>query len=474
MKSYMEYISIERIPKGHWNNKENHKKFAEALAKYKDYKNLEDWYNLTKKDIIKFGGSGFLGPHYDGSPIKFITAIHPSLKTYMFNTKLKGYWNDINNCRTYIEYLTNKLGFISKENYYNLRTEHFKENKGVGLLDKYDNCIYLILKNTFPEITWYPWLFTITVMSTWNDIENHKLYIKWIEPIIGITNWEDWYKQDGNTIKKNYGIGLLCNQYNSSLYLLLKTVYPSYLWKFYKFNKASHKVWENKENRLEYLTDLFKYKDYNNIEDWYNISSNDFKSFYGNGLIDRYNGYINCLLENIDYNFDITKFHARGYSKIGCEFLNKLSKSILVNIRHQLNGGEYRIPEMNRNSADGYIESYKELSKIIIEFHGCLFHGCPKCCKDMTKKNHYKKEFNELLSKTIERTKTLRKHGYIVVEMWECQYKITTDLRKWLETNLLPEIQNEDRTPVFISSIDELYDEHIRVYECSLEEDHKN
>ena len=40
---------------------------------------------------------------------------------------------------------------------------------------------------------------------------------------------------------------------------------------------------------------------------------------------------------------------------------------------------------------------------------------------------------------------------------------------KWLETNLLPEILNEDRTPVFISSIEDLYDEHIRIYESSVE-----
>jgi hypothetical protein len=39
----------------------------------------------------------------------------------------------------------------------------------------------------------------------------------------------------------------------------------------------------------------------------------------------------------------------------------------------------------------------------------------------------------------------------------------------WLETNLLPEIQNEDRTPVFISSIEDLYDEHIRVYESGVD-----
>lgn len=440
MSTYIEYRSISRIPKNHWKNLENHRKLVEGLEIHLGYKTPEDWYNITNTHIKNFGGSGLLRSCYNGSPIGFITTMYPSLKIYLFNIKPQKYWDNINNCRSYIEYLANKLEFNNKEDYYKLKTKQFKENKGVGLLDKYNNCIYNILKNAIPEITWYPWLFNPTTSSTWNDIENHKLYIKWIEPIIGITSWEDWYKQDGNTIKNNYGIGLLCNQYNSSLYLLLTTVYPDYDWKFYKFTMAPHKAWDSEENRKKYLNDLFTHKQFKKLEDWYNISYNDFRDFHGSGLIDRYNGYIDCLVKNIDYNFDILKFHSRGYSKIACEFLNILSKEIEVNIRHKLNGGEYNIPEMNHNSADGYIESYKEFLKIIIEFHGCIFHGCPNCYKDKTQKNHFNQQLSELLTKTKKRTQTLREHGYIVLEMWECQYhtfkKDNTNWKGWFEEQL--------------------------------------
>jgi very-short-patch-repair endonuclease len=56
--------------------------------------------------------------------------------------------------------------------------------------------------------------------------------------------------------------------------------------------------------------------------------------------------------------------------------------------------------------------------------------------------------------------------GYKVIRIF--QEDVYDNDEKWLETNLLPEIQNEDRTPVFISSIEDLYDEHIRVYESGI------
>ena len=53
--------------------------------------------------------------------------------------------------------------------------------------------------------------------------------------------------------------------------------------------------------------------------------------------------------------------------------------------------------------------------------------------------------------------------GYKIIRIF--QEDVYNASEKWLDENLLPEIQSEDRTPVFISSIDGLYDEHIALYE---------
>ena len=50
--------------------------------------------------------------------------------------------------------------------------------------------------------------------------------------------------------------------------------------------------------------------------------------------------------------------------------------------------------------------------KIIKEFYGCYFHGCPKCHP----------ELNEKYNKTLQREDILRGEGYSIETMWECQW----------------------------------------------------
>jgi len=50
--------------------------------------------------------------------------------------------------------------------------------------------------------------------------------------------------------------------------------------------------------------------------------------------------------------------------------------------------------------------------KIIKEFYGCYFHGCPKCHPNL----------NEKYIKTCQRETILRNEGYTVDVMWECEW----------------------------------------------------
>ena len=50
--------------------------------------------------------------------------------------------------------------------------------------------------------------------------------------------------------------------------------------------------------------------------------------------------------------------------------------------------------------------------KIIKEFYGCYFHGCPKCHPNL----------NEKYLKTCQRETILRHEGYTVDVMWECEW----------------------------------------------------
>ena len=60
------------------------------------------------------------------------------------------------------------------------------------------------------------------------------------------------------------------------------------------------------------------------------------------------------------------EFHLRG---LGC-------RKCFDERKRAENSGEYQLPG-TRFKLDGYCEE----TKTIYEFHGCVFHGCPKCCK---------------------------------------------------------------------------------------------
>ena len=64
----------------------------------------------------------------------------------------------------------------------------------------------------------------------------------------------------------------------------------------------------------------------------------------------------------------------------------------------------------------------------VFEFHGCYFHGCPRCytverSKPVHKKTNSYDTMKSRLEATECRTQRLRDFGYDVVEKWECDFR---------------------------------------------------
>ena len=84
-------------------------------------------------------------------------------------------------------------------------------------------------------------------------------------------------------------------------------------------------------------------------------------------------------------------------------------------IRHQVNGCEKRIGKL---PVDGWCPK----TRTAYQFHGCFFHGCPKCYDQNETNSVNGKTMATLLEKTRCNTSYLRRHVK-VVEMWECEWK---------------------------------------------------
>jgi len=83
---------------------------------------------------------------------------------------------------------------------------------------------------------------------------------------------------------------------------------------------------------------------------------------------------------------------------------------------------------------------------------------------------HFKQVSNwaspeETLKNDIYKMKKAEAEGYKIIRIF--QEDVYNNDESWLETNLLPKITSQDRNHMFISNIDGLYHEHIRVYENS-------
>jgi hypothetical protein len=152
------------------------------------------------------------------------------------------------------------------------------------------------------------------------------------------------------------------------------------------------------------------------------------------------------------------------YSKSSIAWLNSFKNS---EIQHALNGGEVKILGVK---VDGYDES----SNTVYQYHGCFWHGCPRCFREETINNVKKEEMGDLLEKTKERTKQLEDSGYNVVEIWECSWKKSPLYKKYKNVEVVEPVNARDayfggRTEVFKEKAHSTVDKVLKYIDvCSL------
>ena len=104
-------------------------------------------------------------------------------------------------------------------------------------------------------------------------------------------------------------------------------------------------------------------------------------------------------------------------SKESIQWLEYVAKHWKIPIHHAMSGhgGERWI---EKRPVDGYNHE----NKIVFQYHGCYWHGCPKCYHDRDKIiERGDRTREDLFQATKRRTAYLRKAGYRVIECWACE-----------------------------------------------------
>lgn len=65
---------------------------------------------------------------------------------------------------------------------------------------------------------------------------------------------------------------------------------------------------------------------------------------------------------------------------------------------------------MTTYKVDGYFEDDDQ--KVVLEFYGCLYHGCPQCYDPQCISPVSNEKMEKLFNKTLQREEELKKMGY--------------------------------------------------------------
>ena len=115
------------------------------------------------------------------------------------------------------------------------------------------------------------------------------------------------------------------------------------------------------------------------------------------------------------------------HSQVGleyCEYIRISKYSDLQHAQNTYNGREVSISvDVDNVSKTFRVDGFSPSSNTVVEFYGCFWHGCPKCIKDMNVRQPVRGITYDMLYKdTLNREDILRKAGYVVESIWECEW----------------------------------------------------
>ncbi len=198
-----------------------------------------------------------------------------------------GFWNDRANRRNYMLWLGHRLGYRRMEDWYRLKSKHFRRHRGHRVLNAYwSRSRIQALQECFPQYDWQPWRFAMTTPGFWHSRKNQLRYMEWLGQRLGYRRPSDWYAVKEADFNDNFGATLL--QRHSSPAETVMKVFPRRTWYPWLFNRAPTGFWDHAENRRAYVLWLGRQLKIRRPTDWYRVTRADFRDHRGGTLLARY------------------------------------------------------------------------------------------------------------------------------------------------------------------------------------------
>ena len=288
--------------KGYWDDKTNVKEFLNKLKKKLNIQNIDDWNEITTKQIQDFGGSRLLNK-YSLYELKYLACPEGKL---IFDkpkqNKPSGYWNNHDNIINFLNELKKNLNIQNIDDWNSITIKQIRYYGGSRLLNKYS--LYELKCLACPEgksIFDKPNQFKPS--GYWKNKENVLQFLNELKIKLNLKSKEDWNSITQKQIENHGGRSLL---HNYSMYKLKCLGFPDGKLFFTK-PLQSKGYWDDQNNISQFFDNLKQKYNLNTPEDWnLNLTKKIIQVNGASSLLRKYSLYeLKCLAwPNDDFIFD--------------------------------------------------------------------------------------------------------------------------------------------------------------------------
>ena len=144
------------VSKKFWSDHKNHVKYMKWLGDELGYTKEEDWYGTSFQSFRENGGRHLFKLYHGGTIHKLVKVAFPDYDWHEWKFVSTGdFWHKPENQRRYMEWLGNKLGYETMDDWYKTIKSDLYNNLGSTLLTKFYGCkVSSCIMVVFPEHKW--------------------------------------------------------------------------------------------------------------------------------------------------------------------------------------------------------------------------------------------------------------------------------------------------------------------------------
>ena len=345
-----------RKEKGYWKSLDNQKEFLEKFLYNNNLKNEKDLLQITSIDIVREGGGGLLN-FYHGKLQNLLKTLYPHIVmednsnitensqfSHSISTKhgkKLGIYSSIEKQREYLKSIAEMNNFRSITELKTLKISQLKKYKIANrILNHYNDNYHLLLISLFPDENWK----FKKEKGYWNSIPSQLIFLENLFNKWEMKTLDDWLKISIASFRKEGGDTIL-KLYSSSMFKMLKGVYPNYDWSDFPYRiRIFSELSSSLSLQKNYMSFLFAKLKLKSIDEWRNIKRKMFKEIGGSRLLKIYHYNFQLLLKTIYHDYD-------------WNFIDKKRKKIIYLIKkYQIERKKdwYRIPSSIFRKIGGY------------------------------------------------------------------------------------------------------------------------